>query len=138
MEFSFNLSAKTACVLAFIIFSLVYFLCFIYKSKPRKRSRVTVRIMKQIYPDKRVSISDLNLTKEELIVLLRDIKKYKGFNTERNIQTGEIEIISLSSMGKRFIESNDKPMIIKTFIKNNYKWVITTLISAITALIKCK
>lgn len=44
MEFSFNLSANTVCVLACIIFTLVCFLFFIYKSKPIKTGNNPIAI----------------------------------------------------------------------------------------------
>lgn len=101
-----------------------------------KRSSTTIRVMKKLFPDKRLQLQDLSLTTKELQALKRDRKKYGGFSSTYNGK-GAIDTIWLSSEGKRFIAAYIKKhqyaKRAKDFLVNNYKWLISIIIALLGA-----
>lgn len=62
----------------------------------------TFHIMKKLYPNKRMTPTELHLATEDIVILKRDIKQFGGINiTYRKDE--EIECIWLSSNGKNWL-----------------------------------
>lgn len=85
-------------------------------------------VMDKLYPNKRISFS--SLSENEQTILSEFIKdKNGGFNKTYNVH-GEIDEIWLSSEGKRRVkETRDNQHQVRKWLKKNYKWLITTLLS---------
>lgn len=87
--------------------------------------RISRRVANQLYPNKRMTVTQLHLSHEEIIKLLSDIEKYGGFNTEQ--RNGKLYNIWLSSEGKR--QYKNRPInTFRKFIKNNWQKLIQILL----------
>ena len=96
----------------------------------KKRHSSTLRVMKELYPNKRMTPTELHLSTEEISVLKRDVKLFGGINiTYRRGE--EIECVWLSSNGRKYIEQHDLLSNIKAYLKSNYKWIIATVIALV-------
>lgn len=66
----------------------------------KRRHSSTTRIMKILYPNKRMSLTELKLSADDITALKQDIKLFGGINVSYR-REDEIECIWLSSNGKK-------------------------------------
>lgn len=103
----------------------------------RKRSPRTIKVMKDLYPYHKRRVSLLSLSENELANLKYDISHFGGINREYD-RYGNLETISLSSEGRRFVLENERKKVfyqIKSWLKRNYKWLISFISGLLSVLL---